>query len=79
MEGEWSEVILVYNKFKNAATQITTSERILPITISEITNTETSSRKDYIFEPGKAEIINSLIPQQVHPQVFEAILNSIAS
>ena len=79
LEGEWSEVILVYNKFKNAATQITTSERILPITISETTNTETPSRKDYIFEPGKAEIINNLIPQQVHTQVFEAILNSIAS
>jgi F-type H+-transporting ATPase subunit gamma len=79
LEGEWSEVILVYNKFKNAATQITTSERILPITISETTNKESSSRKDYIFEPGKSEIINNLIPQQVHTQVFEAILNSIAS
>ena len=79
LEGEWSEVILVYNKFKNAATQITTAEKILPITISETSNQDTSSRKDYIFEPGKAEIINSLIPQQVHTQVFEAILNSIAS
>ena len=37
------------------------------------------SVKDYIFEPAKAEIINNLIPQQVHTQVFEAILNSIAS
>ena len=79
LEGEWSEVILVYNKFKNAATQITIAEKILPITIGDTTNQDMSSRKDYIFEPGKAEIINSLIPQQVHTQVFEAILNSIAS
>ena len=40
---------------------------------------DSGARKDYIFEPGKAAIINSLIPQQVHTQVFEAILNSIAS
>jgi len=79
LEGKWSEVILVYNKFKNAATQITTAEKILPISIDETINEDSGAGKDYIFEPGKAAIINSLIPQQVHTQVFEAILNSIAS
>tara|TARA_B100001250_G_scaffold136651_1_gene116999 strand:- start:221 stop:1081 length:861 start_codon:yes stop_codon:yes gene_type:complete len=79
LEGRWSEVILVYNKFKNAATQIPTAEKILPISIDETINEDSGASKDYIFEPGKAVIINSLIPQQVHTQVFEAILNSIAS
>jgi len=78
LTGKWSEVFLVYNKFKNAATQDTVAEKILPITIK--TNKEDSlDRKDYIFEPDKSEIINSLIPQQIHTQLFEAILNSIAS
>lgn len=78
LQGKWSEVFLVYNKFKNAATQNTVAEKILPITIK--TNKEDSlERKDYIFEPDKSEIINNLIPQQIHTQLFEAILNSIAS
>tara|TARA_B100000579_G_scaffold286857_1_gene237829 strand:+ start:19801 stop:20658 length:858 start_codon:yes stop_codon:yes gene_type:complete len=78
LQGKWSEVFLVYNQFKNAATQKTVAEKILPITIK--TNKEDSlERKDYIFEPDKPEIINNLIPQQIHTQLFEAILNSIAS
>ncbi len=79
LAGKWSEVIVVYNKFKNAATQLTIAEKLLPISINEQDAENSVVRKDYIFEPAKAEIINNLIPQQVHTQVFEAILNSIAS
>ena len=79
LAGKWSEVIVVYNKFKNAATQLTIAEKLLPISINEQDAESSAVRKDYIFEPAKAEIINNLIPQQVHTQVFEAILNSIAS
>ena len=77
LQGRWSEVILVYNKFKNAATQLTIKEKILPIKIN--LKQKENKRKDYIFEPNKSEIINSLIPQQIHTQIFEAVLNSIAS
>ena len=79
LAGKWSEVIVVYNKFKNAATQLTIAEKLLPISINEQDAESSVVRKDYIFEPAKAEIINNLIPQQVHTQVLEAILNSIAS
>lgn len=79
LDGKWSEVIIVYNKFKNAATQVTLAEKLLPISINEEEEKGGAARKDYIFEPAKAEIINNLIPQQIHTQIFEAILNSIAS
>ncbi len=79
LDGKWSEVIIVYNKFKNAATQVTLAEKLLPISINEEEEKSGAARKDYIFEPAKAEIINNLIPQQIHTQIFEAILNSIAS
>jgi len=81
-KGKWSQVFIVYNKFKNAATQTIESKQILPILInteSPSKNQNTNKRKDYIFEPSKTQIINTLIPQQIHTQLFEAVLNSIAS
>ena len=79
LEGKWSEVVIIYNKFKNAATQVTTSKKLLPILINDKNEKDTTTKKDYVFEPNKEEIINNLIPQQVHTQLFEAVLNSIAS
>mgnify|MGYP002028739265 CR=1 FL=1 len=80
--GKWSKVVVVYNKFKNAATQTVELEQILPILLedsSEQDEVVNNNVKDYIFEPDKTEIINSLIPEKIHTQLFEAILNSIAA
>ncbi|MBF25032.1 MAG: ATP synthase F1 subunit gamma [Flavobacteriales bacterium] len=79
LQGRWSEVIIVYNKFKNAATQLITAEPLLPISIDTNDAENNPSKKDYIFEPDKTQIINNLIPQQIHTMFFEAILNSIAA
>ena len=75
--GEYSSIKIVYNKFKNTATQITQMKQILPVQTSESTNSSLSS--DYIFEPNKTNIINNIIPEKIHTQVFESILNSVAS
>ena len=76
LNGEWERVSLIYNKFKNAATQMVVTEQLLPI---EIKDESLTSTKDYIFEPDKTSIINSLVPNKIHTQLFEAILNSIAA
>ena len=77
LNGRWSRVEIIYNKFKNAATQTPNSNQLLPILID---STElTTAKQDYIFEPDKHKIINKLMPQKIHTQLFEAILNSIAS
>ena len=82
LEGRWSKVILIYNQFKNAATQDVVAKQILPI--SQNINKEQggvakNTGRDYIFEPNKESIVNNLMPQQIHTQIFGAILNSIAS
>jgi F-type H+-transporting ATPase subunit gamma len=77
--GRWSRVEIIYNTFKNAATQIIASEQLLPVVVTGEDLGPPKTRKDYIFEPNKTKIINSLIPNKIHIQVFEAILNSIAS
>ncbi|AKK74357.1 ATP F0F1 synthase subunit gamma [Chryseobacterium sp. P1-3] len=76
-EGKFDEVYVIYNKFVNAATQEVTTERVLPISMPE--NTESEVETDYIFEPNRAEILDNLIPKSIKTQIFKAILDSIAS
>lgn len=75
-EGQYDKIELVYNKFKNAATQIVMTEQFLPILPVE--GAENSSA-DYIFEPGKAEIVMELIPKSLKTQLFKGIRDSFAS
>ena len=76
-EKIYDEVVLIYNRFKNAATQIVQVEPFLPIIPSE--KTETSSSTDYIFEPSQAEIVNQLLPKSLKIQLFKALRDSFAS
>ena len=75
-EGSVDKIELVYNKFKNAATQIVTTEQFLPIVPSA---DGTDANQDYIFEPSKAEIVETLIPKSLKTQLFKAIRDSFAS
>ncbi|NCF42741.1 MAG: ATP synthase F1 subunit gamma [Bacteroidetes bacterium] len=75
-EGSVDKIELVYNGFKNAATQIVTTEQFLPI----VSGTEdVNPNQDYIFEPSKAEIVETLIPKSLKTQLFKAIRDSFAS
>lgn len=76
-EGIFDEVYLVYNKFINAATQEVRTEQLLPITMPE--QTEEDAESDYIFEPDKQTILETLIPKSIKTQVYKALLDSIAS
>ncbi len=75
-KGSFDHIDLVYNQFKNAATQILTDEQYLPIVPSAEGN---QSNTDYIFEPNKAEIVEGLIPKSLKIQLYKAIRDSYAS
>ena len=75
-EGSFDKVVLVYNQFKNAATQIIMAENFLPIQ-SELNDTQAVG--DYLFEPTKEEIVEELIPKSLKTQMFKAILDSHAA
>ena len=77
LKGEYDKVVLVYNQFKNAATQILTEEIFLPIKLSE--EKQEKQANDYIFEPKKQEIVEELIPKALKTQLYKAILDSLAS
>ena len=74
--GNYDKVVLVYNQFKNAATQIIMAENFLPVKASE---NEESTVVDYIFEPTKQEIVEQLIPKSLKTQLFKAVLDSHAA
>ena len=76
-EGIFDEVYLVYNKFINAATQEVRTEQLLPITMPE--QAEEDAESDYIFEPDKQTILETLIPKSIKTQAYKALLDSIAS
>jgi F-type H+-transporting ATPase subunit gamma len=74
--GDYDKVVVVYNQFKNAATQIIMNENYLPIQTAE--NKE-GIVGDYLFEPTKQEIVEQLIPKSLKTQLFKAILDSHAA
>ena len=75
-EQKYDKVILVYNSFKNAATQIVKSEQFLPIK-TEVQNSNVVL--DYIYEPSQAEIVLELIPKSLKTQFYKAIRDAWAS
>ena len=76
VDKKYDHIEIVYNSFKNAATQIIKSEQFLPIPISENTGSE---NLDYIFEPSLESIANTLIPKSLKIQLFKALRDSLAS
>lgn len=76
--GEYDRVELVYNHFKNAAVQQLTREVFLPVeSVKE--EVKGSANADYIYEPGKEEIIRELIPKSLKIQFYKAVLDSFVA
>ena len=78
LDKEYDSVQIVYNKFKNAATQIVTQEQYLPIENNKSKDDEKDS-SDYIFEPTQIEIISELIPKSLKTQLYKSVRDSYAS
>jgi F-type H+-transporting ATPase subunit gamma len=76
--GKFDAVEVVYNQFKNAATQILSAEQFLPIDTATFAQ-ESGKKNDYIFEPNKEEILLELIPRILKTQIFRCMLDSLAS
>src|SRR5579871_112026 len=74
---EFDVVELVYSEFKNAATQIFTVERFLPIPKSP--RKSGAKKSDFIFEPSRQELIAELMPKILNTQLYKAVLDANAS
>jgi len=74
--GEYDVVEVVYNEFKNPATQLLSVDRFLPVNIEE--ETTTTHKEDYIYEPSQEHIMYHLIPQALKIRFHRYLLESIA-
>lgn len=77
VSGTYDKVEIIYNEFKNAATQVLNQEQFLPI--SAVEDEHASSGSEYMFEPSKDYIEKELIPTSLKTQLFKALLDSNAS
>ncbi len=76
--GKYDKIELVYNEFKNVATQILRVEQFLPIVSPQSVKTSAPT-VDYIYQPNQEEIVTSLIPQSLKVQLYKAVLDSNAA
>ena len=75
-DGTYDKIEIIYNRFKNAATQIPQVEQFLPIKPVE---GDTNESADYIFEPSKEKIVLELIPKSLKTQLYKAVRDSFAA
>lgn len=77
-DGKFDKVEIVYNEFKNVATQILRVEQFLPI-IPPTDQLATANQVDYIFQPNQQDILTGLIPKSLKVQLYKAVLDSNAA
>lgn len=78
-EAQYDKIVIIYNKFKNAATQLVMHEQFLPIVAAEKKQEDKTTSADFLFEPSKEEIVEELIPKSLKTQLFKALRDSVAS
>ena len=76
-EQRFDKVVVIYNEFKNVATQIVREEQLLPFENKAETAAQTAV--DYIYEPDQLSILSELIPKALGMQLYKAVLDSNAS
>lgn len=76
-DKEFDAIEIVYSQFKNAATQIFTAERFLPI--PKVEKQAGAAKADFIFDPNKEELVTELMPKILNTQLYKAVLDSHAS
>ena len=75
-KGTYDRIILVYNSFKNVATQILTEEVFLPL---QLTTEKEQEESDFIYEPSAEAIIEGLIPKHLKLQLYKGLRDSLAA
>jgi len=78
VSNEFDQVEIIYNEFKNVATQILKNEQFLPVVQEEDEEVEVSTT-DYIYEPNQEEIFSEIIPKSLKIQFYKTLLESNAS
>ena len=79
-KGRYARVLLVYNHFVSTARQEPVAEQLLPMAVisSEVEKSEKED-SDILVEPGRKELLESLLPKTLKLKLYAALLDSAAA
>ena len=78
LAGEFDEVQIAFNEFRSAISQVVRFEKMFPIALEKAEGEAEGAGVDYLYEPGRKEILASLLPKYVETQIFRVLLESVA-
>jgi F-type H+-transporting ATPase subunit gamma len=78
LSGEFDEVRIAFNEFRSAISQMVRFEKMFPIALEKAEGEAGGAGIDYLYEPGRKEILASLLPKYVETQIFRVLLESVA-
>jgi F-type H+-transporting ATPase subunit gamma len=78
VDGKYDKVVIIYNRFKNAAVQMITDEQFLPIKPLAVLETKKKT-VEYLIEPDKKELVKEIVPKSLKIQFYKCIIDSFAS
>ena len=79
LEGEYDQVIILFNAFKTVMSQDITFQQLLPVVPPQSEETVDEAGVEYIFEPSIQELLAEILPKNIEVQIFKAMLESVAS
>ncbi len=79
ISGEADAVYILYSRFRSALSQTPTLEKLLPVALAESSDTEAQQQTEYLYEPGVAQLLASLLPRITDVALQRALLEATAS
>jgi F-type H+-transporting ATPase subunit gamma len=78
LEEEFDEVIIAFNEFRSAISQVVRMEKLFPVAFEQAGESAAADGIDYLYEPSQKEILATLLPKYVEAQIFRVLLESVA-
>ena len=79
LDDQLDAVFLLYNRFQSAIAQVPTLVQLLPINANSASEDEKSQLVDFVYEPSREYVLDTLLPRHLAMQVWRALLESVAS
>lgn len=79
IDQEYDKVVVIYNEFKSVSQQKIVSKLLLPVIPGKNESRNDEKLIEFIYEPDKIHIINSLLPRFLNAQMWTFLLESYAA
>jgi F-type H+-transporting ATPase subunit gamma len=74
--GEIQKLLIAYNQFENAMTQVPTTTQLIPMVAAKVENMD--HHWDYIYEPDAENVLNALLVRYIEALIYQGLVENIA-